>query len=235
MKMQLPFKTILLFVGSFVLINAAMYFLLKGTQPKSAIPSLSAKSVLSDSTVHGTAATRPPVQTAAEVKKDTMATGATSSPPAPVETATQQEMKEPPVTDISGQEGSQMAATEPAETYESAGESQGQTEPDAESDESGEPDAQMAPSEEQSNDVEAEDLSNVVTEGDPRQVKRLAKLLEAMKPQQAALIVTRLPEDTIVAVFMRMRERPAAKILALLPVEQAARVSQHMIQMVSSG
>jgi len=38
-----------------------------------------------------------------------------------------------------------------------------------------------------------------------------------------------------VALFMRMRERPAAKIMALLPVEQAARVSFLMSGMVASG
>jgi flagellar motility protein MotE (MotC chaperone) len=210
MKIHLPVKTILLFVGSFVLINAAMYFLLKATQPKSTIPALSIKSASSDSTAHAAAATSA-ARTTAEAKKDTMAT--------PSET------KEPPITESSGQEESPTVAAESAGEYEPPAESQEQTEPTVEFNESEEPDV----------NIPAEELSNVATQGDPRQIQRLAKVLEAMKPEQAALIVTRLPEDTIVAVFMKMRERPAAKILGLLPVEQAARVSQLMIQMVSSG
>jgi flagellar motility protein MotE (MotC chaperone) len=223
MKIHLPIKTSLLFVGSFVLINAAMYFLLKGTQPKSTIPAMSIQSSPSDSTVQAAAVT-PPAQTTAAAKKDTTAAQETS-PATPVETPTQQETKESPVAESGGQEESSTATTESAGEYETPTGSQEQTEPTAEFNESEEPDV----------NIPAEELSNVATQGNPRQIQRLAKVLEAMKPEQAALIVTRLPDDTIVAVFMKMRERPAAKILALLPVEQAARISQLMIQIVSSG
>lgn len=91
--------------------------------------------------------------------------------------------------------------------------------------------AEVAVPEETNPEDQAMDLADAMETGDPRQLQRLAKLLGAMKPQQAAPIMTRLSDETIVALFMSMQERSAAKVMALLPVEQAARVSNLMTQM----
>lgn len=225
MKLPLPPKTLLIFVGSFLLINVAMYFLLKSTQPKSAIPTLTQKSASSDSAVHEptptSAALPPPV---AETKKDTGEPGGA--------TAEEPEEVTVPVPTVTEAE---EVSSEFAEMPEDIDELQEQEEPVAESTESDEMDTEEYASEENGSDIQAEEVAEAVTEGNPKQIQRLAKLLESMKPQQAALIVTRLPDETIVTLFMRMRERPAAKILALLPLDQAARVSHRMLHMVSSG
>ncbi|MFH1011593.1 MAG: hypothetical protein V1784_10220 [bacterium] len=229
MKLPLPPKTILLFVGSFLLINVAMYLLLKTTQPKSAIPALTEKSASSDSAAHGSAPTSAaPVPSAAEMKKDTAKAQETSPSAAESGGVTFEEPRESTESSPTTAE-SQEAASELAQKTEEPKEAA------AESEDSDEMDTDDYASEENDSDIQAEDLATAVMEGNPKHIQRLAKLMESMKPQQAALIMTRLSDQTIVTLFMRMRERPAAKILALLPVDQAARVSHLMLHMVSSG
>ncbi|MBM3324447.1 MAG: hypothetical protein FJY66_02135 [Calditrichaeota bacterium] len=223
MKLPLPPKTLLLFVGSFVLINVAMYFLLKATQPKSAIPGLAEKSAVSDSAAHKS----EPTLSAAEAKRDSAKAPETMPSAAESVAATSKEPREstePSPMISESQEISSEFEQVPEEGEEVAAESEASDEMDSDDD----------ALEEEDSDIQAEDLTTAVMRGDPKQIQRLAKLLESMKPQQAALIMTRLADETIVALFMRMKERPAAKILALLPVDQAARVSNLMIHMVSS-
>ncbi|MFZ5434420.1 MAG: hypothetical protein ACOZB3_11695 [Calditrichota bacterium] len=80
---------------------------------------------------------------------------------------------------------------------------------------------------------QAEATVQAVAEGDVREMAKLAKLLEAMKPADAAAIATRLNTDQIIALVMRMKDRTAGKMLAELPVEQAARVAARMSQTAS--
>ncbi len=200
MKKVLSLKTILLFVGSFAVINVAVYFFLKATQPKSAVPALSAQvehpspeESVADSTAHVSSEPEQPVQQAAE---DMSGSQKPSVQPA------EEAVPPPKTTDAV------VATEQPAESA-----------------------AEVVVPEETSPENQAMDLADNVEKGDPRQLQRLAKLLGAMKPQQAAPIMTRLSDKTIVALFMSMQERSAAKVMALLPVEQAARVSNLMTQM----
>lgn len=84
-------------------------------------------------------------------------------------------------------------------------------------------------------ETQAMELVNAATKGDSKELECLAKLLETMKPKAAAPIMVQLSDETIVALFMRMRERSAAKVMALLPVNRAASVSRLMTQMVEQA
>ena len=57
---------------------------------------------------------------------------------------------------------------------------------------------------------------------------KLAKMYEAMKPAQAAPIISALDLDIILDIMTRMKERPAAKILAYMDAGLAAQVSTRM-------
>jgi flagellar motility protein MotE (MotC chaperone) len=57
---------------------------------------------------------------------------------------------------------------------------------------------------------------------------KLAKMYEAMKPAQAAPILSALELDIILDIMSRMKERPAAKILANMEAGLAAQVSTRM-------
>ncbi len=61
-----------------------------------------------------------------------------------------------------------------------------------------------------------------------RSATKLAKMYEAMKPQQAAPIISGLELDIILDIMGRMKERPAAKILAKMDPGLAAQVSTRM-------
>lgn len=228
MKIPIPKKTILIFLASFVVINVAMYFFLKATQPKSAVPALATQVKVSDSVAHSTTPTvAQPTPATPEVKKDTIKNQQVSPILAAPDTTTPVPIEEPDMRQAAAVEvnESEVPITETNEAPEFA----------AESEEPAESDTEALSEEETEPDEQAMDVSGTPAESDPRQLQRLAKLLESMKPQQAAPIMSRLSDGTIVALFMRMRERPAAKIMALLPVEQAARVSFLMSGMVASG
>ena len=57
---------------------------------------------------------------------------------------------------------------------------------------------------------------------------KLAKMYEAMKPNQAAPIISALDLDIILDIMTRMKERQAAKILANMDAGLAAQVSTRM-------
>lgn len=57
---------------------------------------------------------------------------------------------------------------------------------------------------------------------------RLAKMYEAMKPDKAAEILAALDMEVSLAVFVRMKERPAARILSLMPPGRAAQISTRL-------
>jgi len=61
-----------------------------------------------------------------------------------------------------------------------------------------------------------------------RSATKLAKMYEAMKPQQAAPIISGLELEIILDIMSRMKERPAAKILAKMDAGLAAQVSTRM-------
>ncbi len=61
-----------------------------------------------------------------------------------------------------------------------------------------------------------------------RSATRLAKMYEAMKPEQAAPILGALEMDVIIEIMTRMKERPAAKILARMDAGLAAQISTRL-------
>ena len=61
-----------------------------------------------------------------------------------------------------------------------------------------------------------------------RSATKLAKMYEAMKPNQAAPIIGALEMDIILDIMGRMKERQAAKILAKMDPGLAAQVSTRM-------
>ena len=61
-----------------------------------------------------------------------------------------------------------------------------------------------------------------------RSAAKLAKMYEAMKPAQAAPILSALELDIILDIMIRMKERPAAKILSHMDAGLAAQVSTRM-------
>jgi flagellar motility protein MotE (MotC chaperone) len=81
-------------------------------------------------------------------------------------------------------------------------------------------------------------LEAVISKLDAKQVEyieereksaaKLAKMYEAMKPAQAAPIISALELDIILDIMTRMKERPAAKILSYMDPGLAAQVSTRM-------
>lgn len=93
-------------------------------------------------------------------------------------------------------------------------------------------DLQGLPANEGHTDDDAPNESNPTTN---EETAKLGKLLESMKPDEAASIITHLSTEQIIALLMRMKERNAAKIMAALPVEQAARVATIMSGLAERG
>jgi len=72
------------------------------------------------------------------------------------------------------------------------------------------------------------DASSQTTQDDGKQLSKLAKLLESVKPDEAASIASNLDIDQIVELVMKMKDRNAGRMLAAMPPEQAARVAARM-------
>lgn len=58
--------------------------------------------------------------------------------------------------------------------------------------------------------------------------ERLAKMYEAMKPDRAAEILVSLDLDVTLAIFARMKERQAARILSFMDPGRAAQISTRL-------
>lgn len=61
-----------------------------------------------------------------------------------------------------------------------------------------------------------------------RSAARLAKMYEAMKPDQAAPILGALDMEIVVEIMQQMKERPAARILAAMDAGFAAQISTRL-------
>jgi hypothetical protein len=57
-------------------------------------------------------------------------------------------------------------------------------------------------------------------------IKQLAKVYEAMKPEKAAEILKELDNELLTAIFRQIKQRQAAKIMAALPPNRAAKLSR---------
>jgi flagellar motility protein MotE (MotC chaperone) len=59
-----------------------------------------------------------------------------------------------------------------------------------------------------------------------RRVDRLVRIVDKMSPNQVADIFSKLDDDFVVQMLLRMNERNAAKVLTVMPASRAARLSQ---------
>jgi len=82
-------------------------------------------------------------------------------------------------------------------------------------------------------EVSTNEVVEALQSGDSHGMAKLAKLLESMKPAEAADIASHLTTDQIVALVMKMKDRTAGRMLAALPIEQAAQVAERMSQTAS--
>jgi flagellar motility protein MotE (MotC chaperone) len=76
--------------------------------------------------------------------------------------------------------------------------------------------------------TELESRQQVYVEERERSATRLARMYEAMKPEQAAPIVAALDTAVILDIMTRMKERPAAKILGRMDPTLAAIISTRL-------
>ena len=204
MKDLLSLKNLVIVFGSLVVINVAMFFILKATQPKSAVPELLAEGELTDSTAHAEhdSAHTEAQEILAEHSDDSLAHDELSADTSKL---------------ASAPEDTQETITETTHDIDTS---------------------HAAPTEEtvaEQPEKQAAQLAEAVSAGDIKEFQRLAKLLQAMKPKEAAPIMSHLSDETIVAIFMRMRERSAAKILSLLPIKRSVRISRLMTRMVDQA
>jgi flagellar motility protein MotE (MotC chaperone) len=65
---------------------------------------------------------------------------------------------------------------------------------------------------------------------DQSNAKRLAKIIESMRPDDAAAVMNGLGSRTSARLLITMRQRSAAKILSSMPRERAAEVARYLSQ-----
>ncbi len=206
-------------VGGFLVTNTGVYFLLRATQPKTAVnlTALSDSASASSETLthHGTVASNDQRADAEEhaaldvneqqehsthsESSDQLAEEAKSIGTNPNGKSSQGDLR-------SEQHARQTAMTE------------SDLEP-ASSDESDWQESQTA-----ANSDDADSLNHL-------KLVKLAKLMESMKPQDAAMVATDLSTNTIVEIMMLMKDRSAAKIMAALPPEVSSRVALQMTEL----
>ena len=209
-------KTIIMMAGgfllSFLVINVGMYFLLKMTQPLP--PQVAQKIQVSDSTtnpvlVADTNATIPAgieSDTSAIAEKPIMDSAAYGLPQDSLIPASK--VKEMMARLLKEQDTTQTQLSEVAAPLSTT---------------EGSPD---------SNQAELRVLMAKGNNFDMNRIARLAKIFEAMKPKQAAPVLSQLDNDVIVLILLKMKERPAAKILGEMSVERAASISRQISQKV---
>jgi flagellar motility protein MotE (MotC chaperone) len=200
-------------IASFVVINVGMYFFLSATQPKAGVRADGAglAQMKADSAAHP-----------GEAKADSAAPhgeGGTTHTMAAVDTTVKHES---PVAEP-------IAEAAPAETKPEEPAANITTETPAE-------DAHVEPekaADAAATEANAEAVMQAAKDGDEKEMAKLAKLLEAMKPAESADIASHLTTEQIVTLMMKMKDRAAGKMLAALPIEQAARVAERMSQTAS--
>ena len=203
-----------IYVGIFAVLNVGMFFLLKMTQPKSAV--LDAALHGDSTAVHETDSTvvhedkefddAPEIaEENSDATSDSAQHGGHDSN---VNSETAQNADH--VTDTHGTQGtadSHASLTENGEELLTAGD------------------------EVDSTQVSEQEALLEETPKSTAEISKLAKLLEGMKPGEAAVIAERLPTETIVQLVMRMKSRNGAKMMASLPVPVAASVATRMAEL----
>jgi cytoskeletal protein RodZ len=195
-------------LASFLVINVGMFFFLKMTQPKMGARAETAK--LADSTAHADSV----AHNLAIMKPDSSADSTRSK------TDTTQALAATQSADTAAKEPAPIAAS--LETPETPA---------------------MPPPPEPDNSISSVDSTPVASAPDSapeqaaatdtvdngaKQLAKLAKLLESVKPDEAAAIASNLDIDQIVNLVMKMKDRNAGQMLAAMAPEQAARVAARM-------
>lgn len=197
-----------LLLGSFALINVGMFFFLKMTQPKIGprveTTAKTENRFPADSTLHPNVA----------VKADTVtASSPIRNEPVAAESAVDSTVSQQPVASSLVPPGEPaLPAPPPPEKSLSSVDST----PVANAPDSATSNTQIAAA---------------ALNGDSKELAKLAKLLESVKPEEAASIAAQLDVDQIVTLVMKMKDRSAGRMLAKMPPEQAARVALRMTQL----
>ncbi len=201
-----------LYFGAFIVLNVGMFFMLKFTQPKTdaltdGIHPDSVGVLLGDSTM---------LQDDAEFDHE---------PDAVVEDAHSEDGKHADKT-----EGTSKSATTDTSRADSE-----TNKPEQVVAEHASAVSEALDSVESADDFSTEAIEPGVALNDtPKssiEIAKLAKVLEGMKPGEAAIIAERLPTETIVELVMRMKSRNGAKMMASLPVPVAASVATRMAEL----
>jgi len=213
-------KNIIMVLGSFVVINVAMFFVLKMTRPQMGPRSDTIAAADSASFVGPLAEVESQEGTRAPDTETVTAALDTTARRMPAGDTVQTAQAVPPPSSTPADE---TPAPQPAPTDMSpvATENVGNE--------------AVQPVEEVTLAEEEDTASVAAQEEEARQLAKLAKLLETMKPDEAADIAAQLTTDQIIAVVMRMKDRTAGKLLAALPPETAARVAMQMSQVATRG
>lgn len=214
-----------LFLGSFAVINTGVYFFLKATQPKTVVAATGEhegadSSLASSEAPHGNEKESAPAKSVDA--QESAAPG-----------------EEPVVNAVEPSGPKERSNEHPAEAKRTLNKKAA---------------VKHSPPPEEEPLVEQQDESDYVPEQEPEiagtgrgapapeetavdtsttRIAKLAKLLESMKPSDAASIASELDTDVIVSIVLRMKDRNAAKIMAALPVELAQEVAQQMSQVSS--
>lgn len=199
-----------IYLGIFVVLNVGMFFLLKMTQPKSAVL---------DAALHGDS-------TAVHAEDSTLVNEDQEFDEAP---ETQEASNELGAETEQSDSTAKHESVEPTHDLAKTGEAQGEQNIEATT---GNSDAELAVDEGADSTATSED--DVALNEAPKstaEISKLAKLLEGMKPNEAAVIAERLPTETIVQLVMRMKSRNGAKMMASLPVPVAASVATRMAEL----
>jgi hypothetical protein len=202
-------------LASFAVINVGMFFFLKMTQPKMGARAETAskveKTLLADSTAHAvTPVASEPFHdsTAAVASKDT-------SGMQPLAEAPKEQPPQQPIAEASLATPSTPAmppAPEPETSVSTVDSTPVATVPDS---------------------AATQAAATPVIQTDSKELGKLAKLLESVKPDEAAAIASQLDIEQIVALVMKMKDRSAGQMLAAMPAEQAAKVALRMSQVAA--
>jgi hypothetical protein len=199
-----------LFLGSLAIINVGMFFFLKMTEPKMGARADKVKTKVattSDSLAHASPVAKADTTAAAPQSATTPSIEQTSAEPARTQQPVAASLATPAAPAL-------PTPPEPQPTISSVDSTPVAVTPDS-----------------AASHVSAAAVAN----GDTKEMAKLAKLLESVKPEEAASIASQLDIEQIVALVMKMKDRSAGKMLAAMPPEQAALVALRMSQMATQA
>ena len=208
-----------LFLGSFVVMNVGIFFLLKATQPK-----VGKRIELAKASGAGVSEETKSADGSAKDSAKTVQPGDSamaSQSAAPIATDSIQSGVEKEIAD----------AEKEAAGNANSGDKSGDN--NSKSAQANQQATNSADSSGKSSQSDVAEVSASVKGGDAKQLGKLAKLLEGMKPVEAAGIIGQLSDDAIVSLVMKMKDRNAAKMLAALPVDQAGRIADRMSELAT--